>query len=268
MVKGRVPIKIRGHCEERSDEAIFLFLETARDSVDCFAPLRSARNDIFKSYETLVPPDEQDSFPMPGKFLVLEGPDGCGKSTLLEAVRRHLENQGVSATFVRDPGGTEIGQQLRQVLLNPENRDMGNMTELLLYVASRAQLVAEVIRPARARGEAIISDRYFISTLAYQGAEQWLAAGRLREIVALGVEDAVPDHVIILDVPVAVGLSRVGKDQDRIEAKGREFHEKVRRGYLDYAATAPPGTVTVVDATRPLAEVKTEVLEIVDAVLR
>jgi dTMP kinase len=202
-----------------------------------------------------------------GKFIVFEGPDGCGKSTMLEAARRHLEVKGIDAVFVQDPGGTKIGGQLRKVLLDKKNSEMCAMTELLLYVASRAQLVEEVILPALNDGRLVVSDRFTVSTLAYQGAAGAVPEGKLREVVSLGVGNLCPDRVILLDVPAGVGLERVGKSKDRMELKGLKFFEDVRSRYLGFADASSADRVTVVDACASILEVKREVLEIIDEVL-
>jgi len=142
------------------------------------------------------------------------------------------------------------------------------MTELLLYVASRAQMVNEIIRPALEQGKIVVSDRYTISTLVYQGVAAVLPEEDLRRVVNLGVDNAQPDHVILLDLPAQIGLGRVGKDKDRMEDKGLDFHEEVRQRYLGYADGAPAGTIHVVDASQTLLTVKKDVLEVLDAILQ
>lgn len=204
---------------------------------------------------------------MKGKFILFEGPDGCGKSSMVEATRRHLEVKGMEAVFVQDPGGTPIGQQLRKVLLNKDNAEMCAMTELLLYVASRAQLVAETIKPALDEGKTVIADRFFLSTLVYQGVAGAMPEEQLKEIVKLGTESVKPDHVILLDVPADIGLARVGKERDRMELKGLRFFEEVRQRYLGYADAMPESRLTIVDAARPILEVKKDVLDLLDALL-
>ena len=204
---------------------------------------------------------------MAGRFIVFEGPDGCGKTTMVEAARRHLEVREIACTFVQDPGGTRIGGQLRKVLLDPANDEMAAMTELLLYVASRAQLVDEIIRPALLRGEVVVADRFFLSTLVYQGVAGAVSEEELHSIIRLGVARTEPDHVLLLDVPADVGLERVGTSRDRMEQKGLFFHQQVRQRYLGYADCLPPETVTVIDASQPLLEVKRQVIVALDAVL-
>lgn len=204
---------------------------------------------------------------MTGRFIVFEGPDGGGKSTMIEEVRRHLRVRGAEAVIVQDPGGTAIGQQIRRILLDTDNDGMEPLTELLLYVASRAQLVGEIIRPALEAGGLVISDRFVISTLVYQGAARALPEDRLREIVRVGIEDIQPDHVFLLDVPVATTMARLGSKRDRIEQRGAAFFEEVRERYLGYVDALPPERATVIDAARPILAVQKEILEGIDALL-
>lgn len=204
---------------------------------------------------------------MPGKFIVLEGPDGSGKSTMIESIREHLAGRGVDAEFVRDPGGTAIGQQIRTVLLDPANQAMCPATELMLYIASRAQLVAEVIRPTLDWGKPVIADRFYLSTLVYQGVTGAVPPEVLEQVVHIGTEAVVPDLVLLLDVPAEVGLARVGREQDRMEQKGLAFFEQVRANYQYYAQTMPAGSLQVIDASEPLESVRAAVVEAVDGVL-
>jgi dTMP kinase len=200
-------------------------------------------------------------------MIVLEGPDGCGKGTMLAAIKERLKEKKIEAVYPVDPGGTEIGRQIRAILLDPANKKMSRMTELLLYVASRAQLVEEVIRPALAADKLVICDRFFVSTLVYQGAEDWIPERKLEEITLLGLDLINPDHMILLDVPAEIGLHRVGKDMDRMEQKGLSFHRAVSQRYLNWAQNlrkATPGRITIVDATQPVEDVRTQVLSIVD----
>ncbi len=209
---------------------------------------------------------------MAGKFIVLEGPDGSGKSSMIEEIKGHLRVKGRDALFVRDPGGTAIGGRIREILLDREHENMTPMTELLLYVASRAQLVGEVIRPALAKGRLVFADRFHISTLVYQGVEGVLQHGEigeqeLREIVEKGHRGVEPDHILFLDVPAEVGLERVGREQDRMEQKGLLFFTEVRQRYLGFADALPTEKATIIDAARPILEVTREVLEVIDELL-
>lgn len=201
---------------------------------------------------------------MSKKFIVFEGTDGSGKSTMLEEVRKHLASRGAEAVFVRDPGGTEIGAQIRQILLAAKNSAMSTLTELLLYSASRAQLMTEVVLPALQAGKFVISDRFTYSTLAYQGVAGKIPEGVLKTIVNAGCAGLEPDHVILLDVPAEIGLARAGKGGDRVESKGVCYMEEVRQRYLGMVDALTEEQATVVDATRSILEVKKEVLDIID----
>lgn len=204
---------------------------------------------------------------MSGKFIVFEGTDGSGKSSMLAEAAKHLvaiEREGV---FLQDPGGTSIGAQIRKTLLNPDNSEMSPLTELLLYSASRSQLVTEKLIPALEQDKVVISDRYIYSTLAYQGVSGKIPESTLKTIVTAGCSGIEPDHIILLDVPAEVGLSRVGKSMDRIESKGICYMEEVRQLYLGMMKVLPESKATIIDGTLPILEVKKKVLEAIDAVL-
>lgn len=204
---------------------------------------------------------------MPGFFLVLEGIDGSGKSSMADELRRHLAVRGKKAIGVRDPGGTEIGDKIRHLLLDPAHTAMAPRTELFLYLASRAQLIAEVILPALQQGKIVIADRFHVSTLVYQGVAGQIPENDLRDLVFRGLGGVVPDHVILFDVPVEIALARIGSQRDRMERKGRLFFEEVRQRYLGWADGEPEEKCTVIDASQPILEVTREVLEIVDGLL-
>jgi dTMP kinase len=208
-----------------------------------------------------------------GRFLVLEGPDGAGKSVVARALADRLRDMGLPVTAVREPGGTRLGERIRQVLLEAGPQAHGPLADALLFNAARSQLVREVIRPALERGDVVVCDRFAPSTLAYQGHGSGLDLGILGTLEAFATDGLSPDLVILLDVPVEVGLARraVGdpgevtrfEDSDRHD---RAFHERVRAGYLAMAA-ADPARWHVVDAARGPAEVLGDVVAIVTNVL-
>jgi dTMP kinase len=200
-------------------------------------------------------------------FITFEGPDGSGKSTQIELLREHLEKRGVSVVLTREPGGTSIGEQIRNVLHDVQNTEMLPNTEILLYSASRAQHVGQVIRPALERGELVLCDRYAESTMAYQGWGHGLDVGLLVTITSFATGGLRPDLIVYLDIDVETGLQRKiaafhlgGSEWNRMDQKGREFHERVRRGYLSMASEEPDRWL-VVDGNRTVDEIHAEIRE-------
>ena len=194
-----------------------------------------------------------------GRFVVFDGPDGSGKSTQFRRVVDLARGRGVPVCEVREPGGTHIGEAIRRVLLDPAVKEEVDLRcEMLLFMASRAQLLAQKIRPALARRELVLADRFISSTLAYQGAAGGLAVADILRVGQVALGETWPDLVVVFDVDEHTAASRInpllrdgefGPDRDRMEAKGAAYHRKVRQGYLDQAA-ADPGRYLVVDATR------------------
>ena len=190
---------------------------------------------------------------MRGRFIVVEGIDGSGKSTLSARLAAHLEARGARVLRTREPGGTPISEKIRALLLDPANAAMVPWTEFFLYMASRAQLVEEIVRPALAAGTHVICDRYYHSTAAYQGA-----AGRIGLPVVLHVAQRIarfqrPDLVLLLDLPPRVARGRDGDRRDRVESKGAAYQERVRRGFLRMARG--DRRFRVIDASRPADDV-------------
>ena len=173
-------------------------------------------------------------------FITFEGPEGCGKTTQARRLVAALQQAGHAALLTREPGGTSIAEQVRGVLLSPENSGMLPATEALLYLAARAQHTAEVIRPALAAGTIVICDRYTDSTLAYQGYGHGLPLADLERMDAFATGGLWPDLTVYLDVPVVVGLGRKrGQEWNRLEDYTIGFHERVRAGYHALIDRAP-----------------------------
>lgn len=183
-----------------------------------------------------------------GTFIVVDGPDGAGKTTQVDLLAEFLADQGVKVCRVRDPGGTAIGDHVREILLDRKHGEMTVQCELMLYMASRAQLAEEVIRPALKGGQCVLGDRYISSTIAYQGAGG-VDAEVVRRVGDAAVGSTWPDLTVILDVDPAVGLKRLGRKRraDRVESKSLPFHKKVRQMFLRQAGQHPRHFV-VVDA--------------------
>ncbi|TVQ78476.1 MAG: dTMP kinase [Phycisphaeraceae bacterium] len=183
-----------------------------------------------------------------GRFVVFDGPDGSGKSTQFHRFATAVRSAGVVVEETREPGGTSIGERIRDILLDPIHEEMGLRCEMMLYMASRAQLVEQKIRPSLDRGELVLADRYVSSTLAYQGAAGGLPRDEIMAVAKAACRDAWPDLVVIFDVDERTAAGRLNPLLDRMEQKGAEFHAKVRAGYLDQARADPDGYV-VVDAS-------------------
>ena len=196
---------------------------------------------------------------MTGLLIAFEGADASGKST---QARRLGARLGVEVTFQH--GATDIGAAIRSIVLDPTNHILDDRAEALLIVADKAQHVAEIISPALAAGDTIISDRFTASTLAYQGYGRGLDLDLLRATMDFATHGVEPDLTVLLDVDIEVARRRLGDQMDRIEGAGAEFHQRVRQGYLDLAA-ADPGRWIVVDAGGTVDEVGARVDEAVDA---
>ncbi len=192
-------------------------------------------------------------------FITFEGPDGSGKTTQARMLVEYLQARGLPVIYTREPGGTEISEQIRKVILSTHNLAMQNETEVLLFSAARAQIVAELIRPALAAGKIVVCDRYSDSTLAYQGYGLGLDLEALRAITQFATRGLVPDLTFYIDVPVQVGLERRHQGEtNRLDQKNVEYHMRVREGYLELAQ-AEPERFVVIDGTQPIDQVQTEI---------
>ncbi len=197
-----------------------------------------------------------------GKFIVLDGPDGCGKSTHTKMLAQWIAAQNVVVETFRDPGGTQIGEQIRQILLNPQHIAMDTRTELLLYMAARAQLWAEKISPALKENKCVVLDRWLSSTCAYQGHAGGFGMEKIIKIATDCLQRVWPDLTIILDVDLKTASQRLKSQLDRMEQKGTSYHQKVREGFLELAKNRK-GFV-VIDASQDIETVHKKVLQAVD----
>ncbi len=174
-----------------------------------------------------------------GRFVVFEGPDGSGKSTQFRRVRELCLASGVPVTQVREPGGTVAGERIREVLLSKASTGMSVRCEMLLFMASRAELVERVILPAMGKGDLVIADRFVASTLAYQGTAGGLPSSEISAVARVATRGLMPDLYMLYDVDHTVAAGRLPSTLDRMEAKGAAFHELVRKGYLEQAKSDP-----------------------------
>lgn len=200
-----------------------------------------------------------------GLFVTVEGGDGAGKSTLIAALRTHAEQARIPVVTTREPGGTALGERVRALLLESEQPPAAE-TELLLFCAARAQLVAEVIRPALNRGALVLCDRFSDSTVAYQHSGRGLSRAEVDGANAAATGGLRPDRTLLLDLDPLVGRSRSGVAADYLERESGEFHQRVRRGFLAIAA-AEPERVVVLDAGLPAADLAATAWQAIAAML-
>ena len=207
-----------------------------------------------------------------GIFITFEGPDGSGKSTQIGLLAEYLRAGGHEVLTTREPGGTPIGDQIRAVLHDVDNTAMVFEAEILLYSASRAQLVGQIIRPALARGTVVLCDRYADSTIAYQGYGRKLDLNALGQITKFATGGLTPDLTLFLDCPVEEGLNRKkralvldGGEWNRLDRETPEFHRRVRQGYLTLAR-AEPSRWLVLNACRSIGEIQTDIRNAVQSI--
>lgn len=205
---------------------------------------------------------------MSGLFITLEGPEGAGKSTNREYLAERLREQGIEVLLTREPGGTPLAERIRELLLTPSDEAMAADTELLLVFAARAQHLAEVIRPALARGCVVLCDRFTDATYAYQGGGRGLSGARIATLENFVQGELRPDLTLVFDLPIEVGLSRAAARGrlDRFEQEGRDFFDAVRHTYLQRAA-AEPARYRVLDAAQSLAGVQQSIDRLLPEIL-
>ena len=199
-----------------------------------------------------------------GLFITFEGIEGCGKSTQARMLKEFLVKNGESVFLTREPGGPKIAEEIREMLLNVNNKEMLPQTEVLLYMASRSQHTGEWIIPELQKGKIVISDRYYDSTFAYQGAARKIDGKLIDTIRRYATFGLVPDITFLVDLPEEIGLSRIlSKDADRLEQESMAFHKKVRNGFLELANKEPERFV-VLDGNKSIKEIHNDVINIID----
>ena len=205
---------------------------------------------------------------MKGLFIVMEGPDGSGKTTQINLLKEYLEEAGYECLITREPGGTVIGEKVRQLILNPEHKEMSPVTEMLLYAASRAQLVHEVIGPALEEGKIVISDRFVDSSIVYQGIARKLGISTVSAVNAPGIGIYRPDGIFFIDLSEAEGLRRKKeqKNLDRMEQEGIDFHHMVSEGYRKVLSGRPE--VMKIDGGRSIDTIQKKIRNHVDELLK
>ncbi len=197
-----------------------------------------------------------------GFLVVFEGGDGCGKSTQIKMFKQYLEDKGYDFIFTREPGGTELGEQIREILLHSK-QNMSSETEFLLFSASRSKLIQEVVKPALESGKIVVMDRYFYSSYTYQGYAGNLDLQDLQNITEFAIKGTTPDLAFLLDLSYEEAMSRKSKDDalkelDRMEQKGEAYHHKVREGYLKLAEN--DSTMYVVNAAQSIDKVYSDIV--------
>ncbi len=190
-------------------------------------------------------------------FFSIDGGDGTGKSTQIDRFCKWLESQGREVVTCRDPGSTALGEAVRELLLNRHDLSIHRRSEMLLYMAARAQLVEEVIRPAMDAGKTVVSDRYLLANVVYQGHAGGLDVDTLWQVGHIAADNLIPDLTIVLDLPSEAAAARLSGELDRMEKQGEAFHGRVRQGFL--AEAARQSHIAVVDAGRSIEEVAAEI---------
>lgn len=203
-----------------------------------------------------------------GMFITVEGTDGSGKSTQIEMMKNYISSKGIDVVLTREPGGTMISEKIRSIILDPENTKMADTTELLLYAASRAQLVDEIIRPAILQGKTVIADRFIDSSYVYQGFGRGMGLEIIDTVNKAAVDGILPELTLFFDISPEIALERRIKSSgaDRIEKEEMDFHIKVYNGYKKLASDNPQRIKTI-DSDRSVEEIAADVRKIIDYVL-
>jgi dTMP kinase len=199
---------------------------------------------------------------MKGLFITFEGIEGSGKTTQAERLRDYVRNRGYPVVLTREPGGTEIAEKIRKIILDKNNMEMLPLTELFLYLASRVQHTQRVIKPALLEGKIVISDRYSDATTAYQGYGRGIQRKVIKDISQVVTGGLVPNLTFLIDIAPEIGFKRMRRE-DRLEQEGNEFYNRVRAGYLQIARENPE-RVKVIDGTKSVNEIAAEISSIFD----
>ncbi len=197
-----------------------------------------------------------------GLFITFEGPDGCGKTTQMNLLAQYFEKKGKKVVLTREPGGKGLGEKVREILLNYDG-EVSDRCESFLFLADRAQNIDIIVKPAVKQGEIVLCDRHIDSTVAYQGYGRGLDINEINMLNNLATGGKKPDLTLVFDVDVETSMKRVGKEKDRMESAGIEFHNRVRNGYLELA-TQEPDRIKVLDATKTIEEIHEKVIEIIE----
>lgn len=197
-----------------------------------------------------------------GLFITFEGPDGCGKTTQMKLLAEYLEKKGEEVVLTREPGGKGLGEKVREILLNYDG-EVSDRCESFLFLADRAQNIDIIVNPAVKAGKIVLCDRHIDSTVAYQGYGRGLDIERINMLNNLATNGKKPDLTFVFDVDVETSMKRVGKEKDRMESAGIDFHNRVRQGYLELAKQEPQ-RIKVIDATKSIEEIHDEVINILN----
>jgi dTMP kinase len=208
---------------------------------------------------------------MRGKFITFEGPDGSGKGTIIKYVKKYLEKNKIDYILTREPGGIEISEEIREIILNKKHLSMDERTEALLYAAARRQHLVEIVIPALEAGKIVICDRFLDSSLAYQGYARGIGIDEVLKINQFAIDELMPDLTIFLNVRPEVGLDRINnskvRKKDRLDLESLDFHKRVHEGYQRVLKRYPK-RIKSIDAEQTIREVSKETIEVIETYLK
>ena len=201
-----------------------------------------------------------------GMFITFEGADGCGKTTQMKLLAEYLEKKGIDVVLTREPGAKGLGEKVREILLNYEG-PVSDRCESFLFLADRAQNIDIIVNPAVEEGKIVLCDRHIDSTVAYQGYGRGLDIERINMLNNIATNGRKPDLTFVFDIDVETSMARVGKEKDRMESAGIDFHNRVRQGYLELAKQEPQ-RIKVIDAAKSIEEIHAEVVNIFNSTIK